>query len=55
MLSDYGAIGWEFAGRLHHPMRAAGQAWLSHIDRLLVDADDELSFPEPPADEAKAA
>jgi hypothetical protein len=52
-----GAIGWEFAGRLYHPMRAAGQAWLSHIDRLLVDADDELSFdePSPAVEEAKAA
>jgi hypothetical protein len=45
----------DFAGRLHEPMRAAGRAWLRHIDELVERPDAELNFDDPPAEEAKAA
>ena len=43
----------DFAGRLHEPMRAAGRAWLRHIDELVDNPDAELSFDDPPAEEMR--
>jgi hypothetical protein len=45
----------DFAGRLHGPMRAAGRAWLTFVDELVLDPDAELNFDEPIVEETARA